>query len=42
MTATCQPHGVDPERWLADVLIAIREETDVENLLSGNWGPDAA
>jgi hypothetical protein len=37
MTATCQLHGVNPERWLADVLIAISEETDVENLLPWNW-----
>ncbi len=37
MTATCQLHGVDPERWLADVLIGVQEETDVEKLLPWNW-----
>ncbi len=37
MSATCRLHGVDPERWLADVLIGVQEETTVEPLLPWNW-----
>ena len=38
MTATCQLHGVDPERWLADVLIAVGERgVTLEDLLPWNW-----
>ncbi len=37
MTATCQQHGVDPEKWLADVLIGVQAETDVGLLLPWNW-----
>ncbi len=38
MTATCQMHGVDPERWLADVLIAVGEPGNTaEDLLPWNW-----
>lgn len=38
MTATCQLHGVDPERWLADVLIAVSVPgLTVEELLPWNW-----
>ena len=38
MTATCRMHGVDPERWLADVLIAVGETgPTAEDLLPWNW-----
>jgi transposase len=38
MTATCQLHGVNPERWLADVLLAVQEPgLTVEDLLPWNW-----
>ena len=38
MMATCQLHGVDPEPWLADVLIAVGEPgLTVEDLLPWNW-----
>ena len=38
MTATCQMHGVDPEPWLADVLIAVGEPgLTAEDLLPWNW-----
>jgi hypothetical protein len=37
MSATCRLHGVDPARWLADVLIGVQEETAVERLLPWNW-----
>lgn len=38
MTATCHMHGVDPERWLADVLIAVGETGHTaEDLLPWNW-----
>jgi transposase len=38
MTATCRLHGVDPERWLADVLIQVSEPgITVEDLLPWNW-----
>lgn len=38
MTATCHMHGVDPERWLADVLIAVGETGyTAEDLLPWNW-----
>ena len=37
LIATCRMHGVDPERWLADALIGVQEETDVERLLPWNW-----
>lgn len=38
MTATCRMHGVNPESWLADVLIAVGETgTTAEDLLPWNW-----
>jgi transposase len=37
MSATCRLHGVDPERWLADVLIGVQEDTKIEPLLPWNW-----
>ena len=38
MSATCQMHGVDPEPWLADVLIAVGEPgLTAEDLLPWNW-----
>ena len=38
MTTTCQLHDVDPERWLADVRIAIGEPgSTVEDLMPWNW-----
>lgn len=37
MTATCKMHDVDPEQWLADVLIGLADESDVETLLPWNW-----
>jgi transposase len=37
MTATCQMHGVNPQQWMADVLIAVQDVTDVESLLPWNW-----
>lgn len=38
MTATCQLHGVDPEKWLADTLIRVGERgSSVEELLPWNW-----
>ncbi len=38
MVATCRMHQVDPERWLADVLVQISEPgTTAEDLLPWNW-----
>lgn len=38
MAATCQLHGVDPERWLEDVLIRVGEpKSTVEELLPWVW-----
>ena len=38
MAATCQLHGVDPEAWLADVLIRVGEPGNtVEDLLPAGW-----
>ena len=38
MTATCQLHGVDPEKWLADTLIRMTERgSTIEELLPWNW-----
>jgi transposase len=38
MAATCRMHGVDPELWLADVLIRVTEpKSTVEELLPWNW-----
>ena len=38
ITATCQLHGVDPEPWVADMLIAAGEAgVTLEDLLPWNW-----
>lgn len=38
MAATCQLHGVNPEAWLADVLIRVGEPGNtVEDLLPAGW-----
>jgi len=38
LLATCQLHDVDPEKWLADVLLAINEPGLLaEDLLPWNW-----
>ena len=38
MMATCRMHDIDPERWLADVLIQVSERgSTVEDLLPWNW-----
>ncbi|MFT7519604.1 MAG: transposase, partial [Kiritimatiellia bacterium] len=38
LLATCQMHDVNPEHWLADVLIAIGEPGLIaEDLLPWNW-----
>lgn len=38
MTATCRLHDMDPEVWLADVLIAVSEPgLTAEDLLPWNW-----
>lgn len=38
MAATCQLHGIDPEPWLADVLVRISEPgSTVDELLPWNW-----
>lgn len=38
MAATCRLHEVDPEKWLADVLIRVSEPgSTVEELLPWNW-----
>ncbi len=38
MTATCLLHGVNPEVWLADVLIAVGEPGfTADDLLPGHW-----
>jgi transposase len=38
LLATCQMHGVNPESWLADVLLAIGEPGLIaEDLLPWNW-----
>lgn len=38
MAATCRLHGVDPEVWLADVLIRVTERgSTVEELFPWNW-----
>ena len=38
LLSTCQLHGVNPEHWLADVLLAINEPGLIaEDLLPWNW-----
>jgi hypothetical protein len=38
MSATCLLHGVNPEVWLADVLIAVGEpRLSADDLLPGRW-----
>ncbi len=39
IVATCQLHGVNPEVYLADVLVRIGPDCDVEPLLPWNWTP---
>lgn len=41
IVATCQLHGVNPEAYLADVLVRIGTERDVEALMPWNWTPSS-
>ena len=41
IVATCQLHGVNPEVYLADVLVRVRPDCDVEPLMPWNWKPSA-
>jgi len=41
IVATCQLHDVNPEAYLADVLVRITPGCDVEPLLPWNWAPSA-
>ena len=39
IVATCQLHDVNPEAYLADVLVQIETSRDVEALMPWNWTP---
>ncbi len=41
IVATCQLHDVNPEAYLADVLVRIASGCNVEPLLPWNWAPNA-
>jgi transposase len=41
IVATCQLHDVNPEAYLADVLVRIGTTRDIESLLPWNWTPRA-
>lgn len=43
LMATCRLHGVNPEAYLADVLLRIgtHPQADIDELLPQNWTPTA-
>ena len=42
VVSTCVPHGVEPRRYLADVIVRVNQSgTTVDELLPWNWKPTA-
>ncbi|MCH9682757.1 MAG: transposase domain-containing protein, partial [Deltaproteobacteria bacterium] len=37
----CQLNGINPETYMADVLVRLRAGCDVEALMPWNWAPAA-
>jgi len=42
IVTTCQLHGVNPETYLADVLVRVQPDCNVEPLMPWNWSPKAS